>query len=104
MTNSQKWNLILKSSNENSLKLADVVLNGSIQRAPDVQVSYESFCQYLKNNEMSIADQFNVYNKSGEYTKAVSGIEFSEADKNVYENILITKTAMIVVGSIFYID
>ena len=104
MTNSQKLNYIFNSSNENSAKLAEVVLNSSKQKAADIQISYESFCQYLKNNEMSIADRFDEYNKSGEYTKILSGNEFSEADRNVYINILITKTAMIVVGSIFYTD
>lgn len=101
-SNRKKWDLMRDLSNEQSERLAKVILNGDMKEAPDTKVEYESFVQYVRNNELSIADRFDEYNKTGKYTEGLPTDQFSETDILIFKNMLITSAAFQVVGTYFY--
>jgi len=103
-SNQKKWDLMSDLSNKQSERLAKVILNDDIKKAPDSKVSYENFVQMVRNNEVSIADQFDEYNKSGKYTEDLPTDRFSQTDILIFINMLITKTAMQIVGTYYYTD
>jgi hypothetical protein len=103
-SNHKKWNLMRDLSNDQSERLAKVILNGDMKEAPDTKVSYKSFVQYVRNNEVSIADRFDEYNKAGTYTEGLPKDQFSQTDIMIFINMLITKTAMQLVGTYYYTD
>jgi len=104
LSNYDKWVLMRDLSEKQSVRLAKVILNGDQKEAPNIEVSYEGFVQFVRNNEVSIADKFTEYNASGKYTQGLPEDQFSLADINIYINLLITKTAMQIVGTYFYSD
>lgn len=104
LSNYKKWVMMRDLSTEQSEKLAKIILNGDTKVVPDNKISYESFVQFVRNNEVSIADRFDEYNKDGKYTVGLSTDQFSETDILIFINILIAKTAMQIVGTYFYTD
>ena len=98
----KNWDLMRDKSNEQSERLAKVILNGDKKEAPDSKVSYENFVQMVRNNEVSIADRFDEYNKSGKYTEGLPVDQFSQTDILIFINMLITSAAFQVVGTYFY--
>jgi hypothetical protein len=104
LSNHKKWDLIRDLSARQSERLAKVILNDDIKKAPDSKVSYENFVQMVRNNEVSIADRFDEYNKTGKYTEGLPTDQFSPTDILIFTNILITKTAMQIVGTYYYTD
>ncbi len=99
-----KWNFMLELSHKQSMILADHIWKGCMQETPKTLISYESFCQYLRNNEMSISERFDEFNKEGKFTEALPKHSLSEIDVCTYINQLISKTALSIVGSTFYTD
>jgi hypothetical protein len=104
LSKQEKWVQMRDLSNEQSERLAKVILNGDQKEAPDIYVDRLSFYQFLRNNEVSIADRFTEYDASGKYTEGLPEDQFSLADINIYKNLLVTKTAMQIVGTYFYTD
>ena len=104
LSQQHKWELMRDLSNKQSEILADRIWKGCMQETPNTEISYESFCQCLKNNELSIADRFDDFNKEGRFTEALHKRDFSDTDVCIYINILITKTAMNIVENTFYTD
>jgi len=97
-----KWNLMRNLSNKQSEILADRIWKGCMQETPNTETTYKRFCQCVKNNELSIADRFDEFNAENKFTEALPKDLFTEDDVNIFINILITKTAMNVIGSTFY--
>lgn len=104
LSNHKKWDLMVDLSAQQSERLAKVILNGYMKEAPDTKVSYENFVQMVRNNEVSIADRFDEYNKSGKYTEGLPTDRFSQTDILIFINMLITKTAMQIVGTYYYTE
>jgi hypothetical protein len=102
--NHKKWDLMRDLSNEQSERLAKFILNDDKKKVPNSKVLYENFVQMVRNNEVSIADRFDEYNKSGKYTEGLPTDQFSQTDILIFTNILITKTAMLIVGTYYYTD
>ena len=103
-SNHKKWDLMRDLSNEQSERLAKFILNDDKKKVPNSKVLYENFVQMVRNNEVSIADRFDEYNKSGKYTECLPTDQFSQTDILIFINILITKTAMQIVGTYYYTD
>jgi hypothetical protein len=104
LLNHKKWDLIRDLSAQQSERLAKFILNDDKKKVPYSKVSYENFIQMVRNNEVSIADRFDEYNKSGKYTEGLPTDQFSQTDIQIYINMLITMTAMQVVGTYYYTD
>jgi hypothetical protein len=104
LSNHKKWDLMRDLSAQQSERLAKVILNSVMKEAPNTKVSYENFVQMVRNNEVSIADRFDEYNKSGKYTEGLPTDQFSQTDILIFINMLITKTAMQIVGTHYYTD
>lgn len=104
LSNHKKWDLIRDLSAQQSERLAKFILNGDKKEAPDSKVSYENFVHMVRNNEVSIADRFDEYDKSGKYIEGLPTDRFSQTDILIFINMLITKTAMQIVGTYYYTE
>lgn len=102
LSQQQKWDLMRDLSIKQSEILADRIWKGCMQDTPSTETTYKGFCQSVNNNALSIADRFEEYNADGKYTEGLSKDLFTDDDVLIFTDILITKTAMNIVGSTFY--
>jgi hypothetical protein len=99
-----KWNLMCDLSSKQAEMLADRIWKGCMEETPNMKTTYESYCQSVRNNELSIANRFDEFNAEGKFTEGLPKSDFSDTDVRIYVDILITKTASNIVSSSFYTD